>query len=253
MEAVGDQVSPTNSLFFRSPITTILNFNLSRLPSDCIFSLYKSMHGVIGSPFFGYSTIKLWLLIRYLISFCVAFGQGLFMSSDNFVTSEKVLGYRMKWETSEPYSPKSKPCEIFLQRSKTHCVNLYPFLVAFNNPFYSDCLCLLRSRILWRAYLLLTFGWDWLTSRVSSNISIDIVPSSDSLTESIASIYYLLSSGGIIESSSGLSPLSSLLQVSDNIFPSPNCVNVVISPVCYLGDIVQGVYVIYRRIAIYYG
>ena len=28
------------------------------------------------------------------------------MSSNNFVTSEKVIGYRMKWETSEPDSPK---------------------------------------------------------------------------------------------------------------------------------------------------
>ena len=33
-EMVGDQVSPTISLFCKSPLTTILNFNLSRLPSD---------------------------------------------------------------------------------------------------------------------------------------------------------------------------------------------------------------------------
>ena len=31
-ETVGDQVSPTISLFYKSPLTTILNFNLSRLP-----------------------------------------------------------------------------------------------------------------------------------------------------------------------------------------------------------------------------
>ena len=39
MEAVGDQVSTTNSLFYRSPLTTILNLSLSRLPSDFILYL----------------------------------------------------------------------------------------------------------------------------------------------------------------------------------------------------------------------
>ena len=33
VEAVGYQVFPTNSLFCRSPLTTILNLRLSRLPS----------------------------------------------------------------------------------------------------------------------------------------------------------------------------------------------------------------------------
>ena len=36
------------------------------------------------------------------------------MFSDDFVTSEKFLGSRMKWETSEPDSPKGvNSCEIF--------------------------------------------------------------------------------------------------------------------------------------------
>ena len=50
MEAVGDQVSPTISLFCRSPLTTILNFNLSSFSSDWILALYTSMHVVTGSP-----------------------------------------------------------------------------------------------------------------------------------------------------------------------------------------------------------
>ena len=33
MDALDDKVSPTNFLFFRSPLTIILNFNLSRLPN----------------------------------------------------------------------------------------------------------------------------------------------------------------------------------------------------------------------------
>ena len=51
-EMVGDTWSPTIYLFCKSPLTTILNFNLSRLPSDWILGLYKSTHGVTGSPYF---------------------------------------------------------------------------------------------------------------------------------------------------------------------------------------------------------
>ena len=36
---VVDQVSPIISVFSKSPLTTILNFNFSRLPLDCIFAL----------------------------------------------------------------------------------------------------------------------------------------------------------------------------------------------------------------------
>ena len=55
IEAVGDQVSPTNYLFYRSPISTIISLSLSRLPSDCILYLQTSMHGVTGSSFSGSS------------------------------------------------------------------------------------------------------------------------------------------------------------------------------------------------------
>ena len=88
MEDVGDQVSPTISLFCRYPLTTILNFYLSRLPSDWIFAFYASIHGITGSPSFWSSIKKVWLLIRFFISFWFSFSQGFFMFSDNFGTSE---------------------------------------------------------------------------------------------------------------------------------------------------------------------
>ena len=84
LEASGNQLSPTNFLFCRSPQTKILNFTLSRLPSDWISDFYTSMHGVIGSSFFGSSPIKVWLLIRFLISFWVAFTQVFSLPSDSF-------------------------------------------------------------------------------------------------------------------------------------------------------------------------
>ena len=64
------------------------------------------MHGVNGSPSFGYSIIKVWLLMRFFISLRVAYNQGFLIFSDNFVTSAKKLGSGMKWEASEPDSPE---------------------------------------------------------------------------------------------------------------------------------------------------
>ena len=101
MKAVGDQVSPTISLFCKYPLTTILNFNLSRLPSDWTLDLYTSMHGVTGSPSFWSSIRKVWLFIRFFISLRVAFSQVFLIFSDNLLTSAKFLGSGMKWETSE--------------------------------------------------------------------------------------------------------------------------------------------------------
>ena len=82
------------------------------------------------------------------------------MSSDNFVTSEKFLGSGMKWETSEPDSPKGgKSCEIsFIIVFNNFFKPLPVFRVAFNALFHSDCLCLIRTHILKRASLILTFG-----------------------------------------------------------------------------------------------
>ena len=138
-------VVPENYLFYRSPLTTILNFNLSIIPSSWIFVLYTSMHGVTGSPLFGSSTRKVWLLIWFLISFWVPFSQGLFMSSDNFLTSAEFLGSGMKWGIYEPNSPKGKYCEsYFTTVLNTWCKTLPTFPISFNAPFHSDCLWLIR-------------------------------------------------------------------------------------------------------------
>ena len=68
------------------------------------------------------------------------------MSSDNFVILENFLGSGMKWETSEPDSTKGgKYCEIsFTVVLNTLCKPLPMLCVAFNGPFRSDFLCLIR-------------------------------------------------------------------------------------------------------------
>ena len=108
------------------------------------------MHGVTGSSFFGYSTRKVQFLIKFLISCLFVFSQGLFISSENFVTSEKFLGSGMKWENSEPDSPKGgKSCEIYFTTFlNTLCEPLPMFCVAFDAPFHSGFICLIRSHIL---------------------------------------------------------------------------------------------------------
>ena len=160
MEADGDQVSPTSSLFCRSALTTIINLRLFRIPSDCILALLTYMHGVTGLSFSGSSSIKFRLLIKLSIYFRVTFRQGFFMSSDNFVTSEKFLGSGMKWETSEPDSPKGgNSCKIsFTTVLNTLCKPLPMFHGAFKAPFHYDCLCLKQSHILKWSSLQLTFG-----------------------------------------------------------------------------------------------
>ena len=82
---------------------------------------------------------------------------------------------------------------------------------------------------------------------MSYKISVDIRSWYDSSPEYTASIYYSLSSGGIIESSLSLSVL---LQVLVNTLPSSNCVNVIMSPACSLKDVTQGGYVTAGRIDI---
>ena len=150
MEVVGDQVSQTISLFCKYPLTTILNFNLSRLPSYWILDLNTSMHIVTGSPYFLSSIRKVWLLIIFFIPLRVAFNQGFLIFSNSFVTSVKFLGSGMKWETSEPDSPKAvNSCEMsFTNILNTFCKPFPVLRVAFNAPFHSDCLCLIISRTL---------------------------------------------------------------------------------------------------------
>ena len=64
------------------------------------------------------------------------------MSYEKLLTSEKFLGYGMKWETSEPDSPNGgKSCEIYFTTVlNTLCKHLPMLRVTLNNPFHSDCL-----------------------------------------------------------------------------------------------------------------
>ena len=72
------------------------------------------------------------------------------MFSDDLFTSAKFLGSGMKWETSEPDSPKGVNYrEIsFTTVLNTLCKPFTMLHVAFNAPFHSDCICLIQSRIL---------------------------------------------------------------------------------------------------------
>ena len=72
------------------------------------------------------------------------------MYSGNLVTSEKFLGYGIKWENYEPVSPRGgKSCKIsFTAVLNTLCEPLHMFRVAFNAPLHYDCLCLIQSHIL---------------------------------------------------------------------------------------------------------
>ena len=75
------------------------------------------------------------------ISSEVAFSQGFFMSSDNFFTSEKFLGYGMKWESSEPDYPNGRSYEIlFTTVLNDLCKPLPMFCLYFNAPFHYYCL-----------------------------------------------------------------------------------------------------------------
>ena len=67
------------------------------------------------------------------------------MFSDNFVTSEKFLGYGMKWETPEPDSPKSiNSREIYFTTVLNILCKPFPNLpVDFSAPLHSDCPCLI--------------------------------------------------------------------------------------------------------------
>ena len=59
----------------------------------------------------------------------------------------------------------------------------------------------------------------------------------------MAYIFSLLGSGGIIESFSDSAPLSASLRVSVNMFPTPNCANVITLPVYSFEDVAYRVYV----------
>ena len=118
IDAVGYQVSPIITLCCKPLLTKILKCNLSRLPYDCIFYLYTSMHGVTVFYFFGFYIRKFWLLNIRLIYFKITFSLSFFTSSGNLVTSYKFLGSGMKWYTSDPNSP-GELNELFIYFTKT--------------------------------------------------------------------------------------------------------------------------------------
>ena len=120
-----------------------------------------TMYGVTGSPSFGSSIIKFWLLVRFFIYLRVAFNQGSLIFSANLVTSAKFLSSGMKWDTYEPDSPKLvNSCEISDRILLNTLCKPFPILcVALNYPFHCDFFCLIRSRILRLASLLSMFGW----------------------------------------------------------------------------------------------
>ena len=102
VNSVGAQASPTISLFYMSPLATILNLTFSKIPSDWIFSLYTSVHAITGSPFSGSSIRKVWLLIKFLISFKVAAKQAILISSGYFGTAAKFLASGIKCDNTLP-------------------------------------------------------------------------------------------------------------------------------------------------------
>ena len=108
------------------------------------------MHGVTGSSFSGYSTIKVWLLIELLIYFSVAFSQGLFLPYDFFFTFAKLIGLGKKWETSEPDTPKcGKSYEIsFTTVLNTLCKTVPMFHVDNDVLLHSGCIWVIRTSIL---------------------------------------------------------------------------------------------------------
>ena len=105
--------------------------------------------------------MNVWLLMRFLISLGLAFNQGFLIFSANMVTSAKFLDSGMKWDTSEPVSPKLvNYCEISdTIVLKTLCKHFPILCVDLNAPFHRDLFCLIQSRIPIRAFLLYIFGW----------------------------------------------------------------------------------------------
>ena len=64
------------------------------------------MNGVTVYPFYGSFIRKVWLFIRFLISFKATFNQAFFTSYGILLTFAKFLGSRMNCDTSDPDYPK---------------------------------------------------------------------------------------------------------------------------------------------------
>ena len=143
-------------------------------------------------------------MIKLLIYFRFSFNQGFLVLSDNLVTHAKFPGSWMKYETSEPDSPKignvsESSSEIVLN---SLCNPLPMFNADNKNTFHYVHLCLMRLHILKRASLLFMLVWDWFPSWISSNISVDIGSVSNLSPDNITSIYTSLINVASVESSS---------------------------------------------------
>ena len=150
MEAVGDQVSPTISLFCRSPVTTILNFNLSRLTSDWILAFYTYMHWVTGSPSFWSSTRKSDCWLYSLSPWELPLAKVSLCSLIILLLQKSFLVMEWNGKLLNQIIPKvSILAKIPFKTVLNNLCKPFPMLhIAFNAPFHSDCLCLILSRIL---------------------------------------------------------------------------------------------------------
>ena len=225
-------MSPIKSLFYKPPLTKILNFNLLRFTYDCIFDLYTSMHGVTGNPLFGSSIRKVRLLIRFSIAFNVDCSEVFLTSIISLVTSAKFLGSGMKRDTSDTDSPKDGN-EFFNYFTKTLNNLCKTFSIIFaesSTPFRSLCDFLIWSRILNLVFLALIFRCTCFLSLMYSIVFIIIDPSSELSSANDSSI----------ESEIGL--FSTKLGSFSNKPPSSNCVKVIMLLGCLWDDVSYGRY-----------
>ena len=124
------------------------------------------MSGVTGSPLFGSSIRKVWLLNTFLISFKVSFNQTFLASADNLVTSAKFLGSGMMCATYDPDYTKlgNALLSSFTTAANLLCEHfsiLFPEIYA---PFHSFFICIIWSSILSIESLALSSGCIYLLS-----------------------------------------------------------------------------------------
>ena len=93
--------------------------------------------------------IKVWLLIKFLISFKVAYSQACLKYYGSLVTSAKFLGSGMKCDTSDPDYPKvnNELFHSFTTSLKTLCKPLHMLFAGISDPFHSLCVFLILPRI----------------------------------------------------------------------------------------------------------
>ena len=163
------EVYPIISLFCNIPLTKIINLWLSRLPSDCTFSLYTFMNGVTGYLFLGSSIRNFWFLLGF------KFTSGLILSKDFW--SLLVIWWLLQnslvlvWNgilLSLALLNTEMSYLIFTATLKTLCKCFPVIFSESSTPFHSLCSCLIRSRIFNLAYIALIFGCTWFPFQMSS-------------------------------------------------------------------------------------